>query len=184
MSYVKKDRWLELLSEVENLTTEKEELRKGYIDLVVKKNRMTRKSKIKSIIIIVLLILFTVFYYQRNESETQNIMVNQTNSQVIDDPKEALKDSIIKEKKVLPVKEKETIVFSVQIGALRKLKIHNKLNKSSNFKAFKNKEGLNIYSLGEFDSYKAARQFRKQIKKLGFKDAFIVKLKNNKKVPI
>ena len=195
MSYVKKDKWLELLSEVENLTADKEELRKGYIDLVIKKKRATRKSRIKSIIIILLaLFSIVVIYNKQNEVVSQNLVVDQNihqheaiedEIQDGEDENQLLETPITKKEKPIQIQEKkDVIVFTVQIGALRKLAIKNELNKSSNFKTFKNKDGLNIYSLGEFDNYEAARVFRKQVKKLGFKDAFIIKLKNNKKIPI
>ncbi len=190
MSDQKKDKWLKLLGEVEELTYQKEELRKGYIDLVVKKNNITNKSRIKSVVILLLLVVVVsvaVSYNKFRENDKNPLEVQKALSTNFDEDsdKESPEHSnaLDDEEDIEVSGETESVVYAVQVGAFRKLNIKNKFNKSSNFKTSKNKDGLNIYSVGEFDNYEAAEEFMKEIKKLGFKDAFVIKLVNKKKVP-
>jgi hypothetical protein len=66
------------------------------------------------------------------------------------------------------------ILYRVQIGAYQKFKIDDKMaNTESNFSG-ETMDNLNKYLIGRFKSYDLAQAFRRDIIKLGIRDAFVV----------
>lgn len=66
------------------------------------------------------------------------------------------------------------IMYRVQIGAYAKFKIDDRLaNTEKNFTG-ESMDGLNKYMIGRFRNYESAREFRRDIIKLGIRDAFVV----------
>ena len=93
-----------------------------------------------------------------------------------------LEETIVKKDEVSEeiIKEVNTLVFTVQIAALKKnnttlINVHDVKKYDEN--------SLTKYRLGSFLTYKEARSFRKSILKL-YPDAFIQALKNDKPISI
>ncbi len=78
------------------------------------------------------------------------------------------------------INDKVGIVFKVQIGAYKEIDLAN--DNTSNFGA--EKSDLNKYTIGVFKDYWEADTFKKYIKEMGVKDAWIVSYKDGKRVDI
>ena len=81
------------------------------------------------------------------------------------------------------VNDKVGIVFKVQIGAFRNKDLSKYLEASENFSG-ESENGLKKYSLGVFRDYWEADTFKKYLREMGVKDAWIVSFKDGKRVPI
>ncbi|UZO81139.1 SPOR domain-containing protein [Aquimarina sp. ERC-38] len=77
------------------------------------------------------------------------------------------------------------LVYTVQIGAYRNENMDLSLysEKFVNFKEIRG-EPFNKYAIGNFATLKEAQQFRKQIVKLGLKNAFIASYQDGKRIKI
>lgn len=78
------------------------------------------------------------------------------------------------------INDKVGIVFKVQIGAYKEIDLSD--DNTSNFGA--EKGDLNKYTIGVFKDYWEADTFKKYIKEMGIKDAFIVSYRDGKRVDI
>lgn len=78
------------------------------------------------------------------------------------------------------INDKVGIVFKVQIGAYKEIDLAN--DNTSNFGA--EKEDLNKYTIGVFKDYWEADTFKKYIKEMGIKDAWIVSYRDGQRVDI
>ena len=80
------------------------------------------------------------------------------------------------------VKKYDGVIYQVQIGAYKNFSIamhsdeFNDLTENSN--------GYNKYALGKFSSYSDASTFKNDLKKLGFKKAFLVSFYNDEQIDI
>lgn len=72
------------------------------------------------------------------------------------------------------------VIFKVQIGAYREISLSE--DNSSNFNA--EKGDLNKYTIGVFKDYWEADTFKKYIREMGVKDAWIVSYKDGQRVNI
>lgn len=75
------------------------------------------------------------------------------------------------------------IVFKVQIGAFEKVNLSEYVGSSSNFGEDK-EGGLNKYTIGVFRDYWKASTFKKYIRQMGIKDAFVASYKDGARVPL
>lgn len=80
------------------------------------------------------------------------------------------------------INENEGVVFKVQIGAFKKKDL-KKYDNSDNFSA-EEENGLQKYSLGVFRDYWEADTFKKYLREMGVKDAWVVSYKDGQRVPI
>ena len=78
------------------------------------------------------------------------------------------------------INDKVGIVFKVQIGAYKEIDLAN--DNTSNFGA--EKSDLNKYTIGVFKDYWEADTFKKYIKEMGIKDAWIVSYRDGQRVDI
>lgn len=78
------------------------------------------------------------------------------------------------------------LFFTVQIGAYRKRDLSNVLEDKKPQEIFEQEqsEGVNMYTLRHFRDYWKANQFKKELRAMGLKDAWIVALKDGKRVPL
>ncbi|MFT4739135.1 MAG: hypothetical protein ACI8QD_002110 [Cyclobacteriaceae bacterium] len=76
------------------------------------------------------------------------------------------------------------IVFKVQIGAFKSKDLSKYKDAGANFSAGTNENGLQTYALGVFRDYWEADTFKKYLREMGVKDAFIASYKDGKRVPI
>lgn len=67
----------------------------------------------------------------------------------------------------------KTIVYSVQIGAFTDFKAHLFSDELSHLKEFK-EGGFNKYAVGSFVTYEEARILKEDLRRMGFKDCFII----------
>lgn len=78
----------------------------------------------------------------------------------------------------------EGLVFRVQIGAYRDKNLEQYLETSENFNGETDPQGLQIYTLGNFRDYWEADKFKKYLRAMGVKDAWIVPYQDGNRVPI
>lgn len=77
------------------------------------------------------------------------------------------------------------VVFKVQIGAFRNSELKKYLDHSTEtLQTDKTKDGLTAFTLGTFKDYWEADHFKKYLREMGVKDAWIVPYKNGKRVPL
>ena len=74
----------------------------------------------------------------------------------------------------------------MQIGAYKKRDLSNILEGEQLQGMFgqEQSEGINIYTLGNFQNYWNVNQFKKELRAMGLKDAWIVAFKDGQRVPI
>lgn len=77
----------------------------------------------------------------------------------------------------------EGVVFKVQIGAFTNKDLTKYLKASDNFSG-ETEDGVKKYSLGIFRDYWEADTFKKYLREMGVKDAWIVSFKDGQRVPI
>jgi CRISPR/Cas system CSM-associated protein Csm4 (group 5 of RAMP superfamily) len=75
------------------------------------------------------------------------------------------------------------VVFKVQIGAFRNKDLSKYFEKNKNFTG-EEEEGVQKYSLGQFTDYWEADTFKKYLREMGVKDAWIVSYKDGVRVPL
>ncbi|MTI30017.1 Ezrin/radixin/moesin family protein [Cytophagales bacterium RKSG123] len=76
------------------------------------------------------------------------------------------------------------VVFKVQIGAFKVSNISEYMDEEKNFKEEKSDDGLNKYTLGSFKDYWEADTFKKYLREMGVKDAWVVPYKDGERVPM
>lgn len=78
------------------------------------------------------------------------------------------------------------LVFKVQIGAYKKRDLSNILEGGKSQEAFEQKRSgdVNEYTLGHFRDYWKANQFKKELRAMGLKDAWVVAFKDGKRTPL
>ncbi|HAN49779.1 MAG TPA: hypothetical protein DCQ08_02025 [Amoebophilaceae bacterium] len=78
------------------------------------------------------------------------------------------------------------VVFKVQIGAYKKRDLSNVLEGKKLQEVFEQErsKGINMYTLRHFRDYQKANQFKKELRVMGLKDAWIVAFKDGKRVPL
>ena len=72
--------------------------------------------------------------------------------------------------------------FKVQIGAYKKLKMGDPTS-GEGFSLLK-ESGMSKYFVGSFDNFKEADDFKKEVRRLGIKDAFVVAFKDGVKMDL
>jgi hypothetical protein len=81
------------------------------------------------------------------------------------------------------IDESTGIVFKVQIGAFAKKDLKKFTESAKNFSA-DSADGISKYTIGSFRDYWEADTFKKYLREMGVKDAWIVSFKDGKRVPI
>jgi len=78
------------------------------------------------------------------------------------------------------------IIFKVQMGAYRKRDLAHLTEERSAQEAFGQEqiEGINMYTLRHFRDYWKADAFKKELRAMGLKDAWIVAFKEGQRVPL
>ncbi|MEQ9468873.1 MAG: Ezrin/radixin/moesin family protein [Ekhidna sp.] len=80
------------------------------------------------------------------------------------------------------IDESQGVVFKVQIGAFEQKDL-KKYDNSPNFSA-EDENGLQKYTIGVFRDYWEADTFKKYLREMGVKDAWVVSYKDGTRVPI
>ncbi|MEO9872282.1 Ezrin/radixin/moesin family protein [Ekhidna sp.] len=81
------------------------------------------------------------------------------------------------------IDENKGVVFKVQLGAFKKKEDLSKYDTSQNFSA-ENKDGLQKFTIGVFKEYRDASTFKKYLREMGVKDAWVVSYKEGSRVPL
>ncbi len=76
------------------------------------------------------------------------------------------------------------VVFKVQIGAFRNKDLSKYFENNENFGGESGDDGLQKITLGQFRDYWEADTFKKYLREMGVKDAWIVPYKDGTRVPI
>lgn len=82
------------------------------------------------------------------------------------------------------VADSRGVVFKVQIGAFRNKDLTKYLNKTKDFSGEVGEDGLKRYTLGAFRDYWEADTFKKYLREMGVKDAWVVSFKDGERVNI
>ena len=81
------------------------------------------------------------------------------------------------------IDESKGVVFKVQVGAFKQKDLTKFAEGNENFSAEKDGD-VNKYTLGVFRDYYEADAFKKYLREMGVKDAWIVSFKDGARVPI
>ncbi len=81
-------------------------------------------------------------------------------------------------------KVQKGVVFKVQIGAFRNKDLTKYLNRHKNFSGEVDPDGTMKYTLGVFSDYWEADVFKKYLREMGVKDAWVVAYRNGKRANI
>ncbi|GJM27940.1 MAG: hypothetical protein DHS20C17_05750 [Cyclobacteriaceae bacterium] len=76
------------------------------------------------------------------------------------------------------------VIFKVQIGAFRNKDLSKYFGTSDNFGGEVDADGTQRYTLGNFADYWQADKFKKYLREMGVKDAWIVPYKDGRRVPM
>jgi seryl-tRNA synthetase len=76
------------------------------------------------------------------------------------------------------------VLFKVQIGAFRNKDLSKYFDASNNFGGEVDTDGTQRYTLGNFTDYWEADKFKKYLREMGVKDAWIVPYKDGRRVPM
>lgn len=87
--------------------------------------------------------------------------------------KEQLKAAYEAQKQVTTKNVDPGLVFKVQIGAFKYFDMNKYLSSTENFSGERH-GGLNKYTIGKFRDYEMAQAFKKDIQRLGIRDAWVV----------
>ncbi len=104
--------------------------------------------------------------------------------------KEVKTTTVSKNKKDDKNKNGSNIAFKIQIGAYsdklpsEKEKKYNRISNGEKIESFLNDKGLHVYTIGSFDTYDDAMEFKKLLSQNGINDGFVVAFKGTKKIPI
>lgn len=79
---------------------------------------------------------------------------------------------------------KPGLIFKVQIGSFRNKDLTKYFNNSKNFSGDVDPDGQKKYTLGEFAEYWEADNFKKYLREMGVKDAWVVSYKDGARIPI
>jgi hypothetical protein len=75
------------------------------------------------------------------------------------------------------------LVYAVQIGAFESIDLSMYSENFVNFREIKS-GGYNKYALGNFETLNEAKKFRRQLVRIGFRNAFIASYQNGKRIKI
>lgn len=81
------------------------------------------------------------------------------------------------------IDENSGVVFKVQLGAFGKKEDLSQYDNSPNFSA-ENADGLQKFTVGVFREYRTADKFKKYLREMGVKDAWVVSYKDGARVPM
>jgi hypothetical protein len=85
---------------------------------------------------------------------------------------------------VSPTDYSKGIVFKVQIGAFRNKDLAKYFDNNENFGGMAKEDGTQAYTIGVFRDYWEADTFKKYMREMGVKDAWIVPFKDGQRVDI
>ena len=173
--YEEVDKANQTIGKLTNLLREEEEN-----NSILKKHRV-----LLGIFGLLLLILFLWSFLNKDDEKVTNQYLMKNNLSLIDsDSLNALKDAALismgddddfvsgEDGENLGLAG-ETIVYSVQIGAFTNFKAKLFSDDLAHMKEFQ-EGGLNKYAIGNYITYAEAKQLKDDLRRLGFKDCFVI----------
>ena len=109
------------------------------------------------------------------QAKVQNLQQDLSESQVID---------VSSGEASANTKVSKGVLFKVQIGAFRNKDLSKYFGTSENFGGEVDSDGTQRYTLGNFADYWQADKFKKYLREMGVKDAWIVPYKDGRRVPM
>lgn len=210
MPFIEEEKFSSMQQDFENAKLRKEEAEhelneiKHELDEVEERhNNYKRKSKITSVILVILLGLTSglAFYLYKNKSSnkvdiakiraTENRRIldsiidlelskgdDEDTSETKSQESSSVEDEIANASK----RYKNRKIYSVQIGAFarKKISLRSKNLMTGNI----SKNQYYKYSIGLFSNLNEARRFRRELVKIGFRDAFVASYINGKRQTI
>ena len=96
--------------------------------------------------------------------------------------------NVVKDTKAAPetteVVDLTRLIFRVQIGGFKQRDMKSYDDAGNFVKVDTNSKGTQEIALGKFNSYKKANEFKKHLRAMGLKDAWIVPYKDGQRVPL
>ena len=167
-----KEEIAQLMENVEKLESEKSTLKS---ELNTRKDKFNT-TKYALIAIIALLVIALVFVYMYGSSSNSSSKVKtEAYIKKIEKQNNNYKVTIKKLRAKISANEGNTpdLLYKVQIGAFKSFELPSFIKDKKDISE-STKDGLKKYSLGAFTKYKDALKFKKEVKHLGFRDAFLV----------
>ncbi|HNU78400.1 MAG TPA: SPOR domain-containing protein, partial [Prolixibacteraceae bacterium] len=90
----------------------------------------------------------------------------------------------------LPEEKDEGIVYKIQLGSFireipaKKKAMFDKISKIRIIDTFVNEEGATVYTTGNLANFEDAITLQNQVRQEGIKDAFVIAMKNGKRVSL
>ncbi len=196
MPYISDEDLLSFQNQIDEAEEENRLERDNHSELIKQEKEKTRKFKISSMILgIIALLGVAGTVYFMNFSNQNNVMPQIDNSAEVIELKEkianlekSIQDSQIPNESNSSVTETkgsllDELTYAVQIGAFEKRNLSLYSQNYVNFKEIKKGE-YNKYALGNFATLQEAKNFRKELISIGFKDAFVASYKNGERIRI
>jgi hypothetical protein len=108
----------------------------------------------------------------KNEIAIKNQKIEELSKEI-----EALKNSSVQKSE-----KTKGVVFKVQIGTFKNKDLSKYFENNKNFSGEVDEDGTKKYTLGEFTDYWEADRFKKYLREMGVKDAWIVAYKDKKRL--
>ncbi len=156
-------------------------------------NKKIKKLKNTSLYLLLFFIILLCSFFLtdvisfKSKAEPQT----NTNEQLLSEESEKWSDSIqvliqqidlLKENR-LNYRNENGYKFRVQIGAFKELNLNDFTENLVTISQEKY-DSINQYTLGSFADYTKAHKFLERVKKMGFKDSFIIATQNGKRIPV
>ena len=177
-------------TDIEILRSEKEQLKSANTKSEGQIKFLKKVSKRNNVIFIILLAAFIglsfMFFFNAEKYKTELKTAKQNKLSLVDSIQKLNLQSTTNSQ-LIPLEDeisKPEVIYTLQLGIFKNIEVDFNNEKNLNFKVVKTDEG-NIYQLGAFNTYKLATLFKGEIKKMGFKDVFLVPYnKKDERIPI
>lgn len=178
-----KEQIASLMAEVEKLESDKTDTLKE-LDSLKKKNTANmdkaNTAKFALIAIIALLVIALIFVYvyvPGSGMSSEDKAANELYLSNLENQNKDYKAEISELKSKLSAIEKNNkvpdLLYKVQIGAFKSFALKGYIQENESI-IETDESGFKKYSLGSFTNYKDALKFKKEVKRLGFRKAFLV----------
>ncbi|GAA3519878.1 hypothetical protein GCM10022393_37610 [Aquimarina addita] len=199
MPHISDEELLDYKVQIEDAKEEKRVTDYAHTKKIRDEKENTKKFKIATIIlgIIALIGIAGTIYFMNFYVSDNLIEISKANAQkkVLQDKINTLEEDLktmamnqeINESAALAEQNRaslsDEIIYAVQVGAFQKKDLSMYSDKFVNFKEIKD-GNFNKYALGNFASLSEAKEFRKELVRLGFRNAFIASYQNGERLKI
>jgi cell division protein FtsB len=177
-----KEQIVNLMAKVDQLESDKDNTLKE-LDSLKKKNTSnvdkanTVKFALIAIIALLVIALVFVYAYVPGSTSSEEKAANELYVSNLEKQNTEYKADIKELKSKLSAIEKSNkmpdLLYKVQIGAFKSFALDGYIQPNKSILE-KDESGFKKYSLGSFTNYKDALKFKKEVKRLGFRKAFLV----------